>query len=146
MSGFSPEIRREKKAEQNNRCALLGLEVNILEGHHCIPKIRGGSNKIDNCIEVTGENAYCAYGIPVPDVHEILDRLALDCGLYIHPEKLILVTADMMPLKCFRSPQIQSQLVDSDNRQRNYRKNLEQIFEYRFAIPQPIPIHPRLTF
>ena len=146
MSGFSPEIRREKKAEQKGRCALIGLEIDFLEGHHAIPKMRGGSNNKHNCIEVSGEKSYCAYGVPVPDIHEVLDRLAIDFGLYLHPDKLILVTSDLMPSDCFISPQIRSQLVDFDHQQRNYQKNPEQIFAYRSVIPQLIPIHQELIF
>ncbi|MDD4027017.1 MAG: hypothetical protein PHO75_02395 [Candidatus Shapirobacteria bacterium] len=101
--GFSPETRQHQKELQNHRCALLHLEVDILEGHHCIPKIRGGSNNPHNCIELAGEGAYCAYGFPVSDIHEMCDRKALDEGLFLNPDTLEFVPREQMPNDCFRN-------------------------------------------
>lgn len=102
--GFSPEVKRHQIEKQNHRCALLKLEIDILEGHHCMPKCRGGSNNPHNIIEVAGQGAYCAYGVPVEDVHEKLDRLAIDEGLFLHPDTLEFVPRDQMPDDCFRNP------------------------------------------
>ena len=100
MSGFSPEIRHHQKENQHNRCALLNLEVDILEGHHCCPRILNGSNNRHNCIMLAGYGAYSAYGLPVEDIHEKFDRLALDEGLFLHPDSLELVTKDKLPEDC----------------------------------------------
>ena len=104
--GFSPETRQRQIEIQGHRCALLKLEVDILEGHHCMPKIRGGSNDPHNCIELAGYGAYCAYGVPVEDTHEFCDRKALDEDLFLHPDTLEFVTKDKMPPDCFRSGDI----------------------------------------
>ena len=101
--GFSPETRHQQIEKQSHRCALLKLEVDVLEGHHCMPKVRGGSNDPRNCIELAGEKAYCAYGVPVEDVHERCDFKALHEGLFLHPETLEFVTRDQMPEYCFRT-------------------------------------------
>lgn len=103
MSGFSPEIRYHQVEKQSHRCALLKLEVDVLEGHHCMPKVRGGSNNPHNCVEVAGENAYCVYGVPVEDIHEMCDRKALDEGLFLHPDTLEFVPREQMPLDCFKN-------------------------------------------
>ena len=100
---FSKEIRNNQIEVQQGKCAILGIEVDVLEGHHCMPQCRGGSNNKHNCREVAGFNAYSVYGIPVEDVHEELDRLAIDKGLYLHPDTKELVTRDKMPLDCFRN-------------------------------------------
>lgn len=105
---FSKETRHQVIEEQNHRCAVLGLEVDVLEGHHAVPQCRGGSNYKHNCIEVAGFNAYCAYGVPVEDVHERLDRLAIDKGLYLHPDTKEMVTRDKMPEDCFKNPNFAS--------------------------------------
>ena len=103
MSGFSPETRHHQVEKQSHRGALLKLEVDVFEGHHCVPKVRGGSNNSHNCIEVAGENAYCVYGVPVKDIHEICDKKALEEGLYLHPDTLEFVPREQMPPDCFRS-------------------------------------------
>ena len=105
---FSKEVRHQQIEEQNHRCAILGLEVDVLEGHHAVPQCRGGSNSKHNCIEVAGFNAFCAYGIPVEDVHERLDRLAIDQGLYLHPDTKEMVTRDKMPEDCFKNKNLAS--------------------------------------
>ena len=101
--GFSPETRHRQVEIQGHRCALLKLEVDILEGHHCMPRCRGGSNNSHNCLEVAGYGAYCAYGVPVKDVHEMCDKKALEEGLYLHPDTLEFVPREQMPPDCFRS-------------------------------------------
>lgn len=101
--GFSPETRHQQIEKQSHRCALLNLEVDVLEGHHCMPKVRGGSNDPRNCIELAGEKAYCAYGVPVEDVHERCDFKALHEGLFLHPETLEFVTREQMPDYCFKN-------------------------------------------
>lgn len=101
--GFSPETRHNQIEKQSHRCALLNLEVDKLEGHHCMPKIRGGSNNPHNCIELAGDKAYCAYGVPVEDIHEKCDQLALRDGLFLHPDTLEFVPRDQMPLDCFKN-------------------------------------------
>lgn len=103
MSRFSPEIRHNQIDVQGHRCALLKLEVDVLQGHHCVPKCRGGSNNPINCVQLAGENAYCAYGVPVEDVHEICDRKALREDLYLHPLTLEFVPRNEMPVECFRN-------------------------------------------
>jgi len=100
---FSKEVRHQQIEEQNHRCAILGVEVDVLEGHHAVPQCRGGSNIKHNCIEVAGFNAYSVYGIPVDDIHEKLDRLAIDEGVYLHPDTKELVTRDQMPEDCFKN-------------------------------------------
>ena len=101
MSGFSPETRHKQIEIQGHRCALLNIEVDVLDRHHCMPKCRGGSNDPKNCIELAGYNAYSVYGLPVEDIHEYCDRKALREGLYLHPETLSFVTRDEMPEECF---------------------------------------------
>lgn len=106
MSGFSHEIRHHQIASQGHRCALLKLEVDILEGHHCCPRTLNGSNNNHNCIMLAGYGAYSVYGFPVEDIHEKYDRLALDEGLFLHPDTLELVTRDKLPLDCFKDNQM----------------------------------------
>ncbi len=103
MGKFSPEIRRETKARQNNRCALLNLEVTNLEGHHCVPVCLGGSNNAHNCVELAGDRSRTKQGEPVVDVHEVCDRKALNERLFLHPDTLEFVTRDEMPDDCFRN-------------------------------------------
>lgn len=102
MSGFSHEILQEKRVLQNNRCSLLNLEVDVLEGHHALPKALGGSNNKHNCILLAGYHATCAYGVEVPDVHEKNDQKAFKERLFLHPDTLQYVTIDQMPEDCFR--------------------------------------------
>lgn len=104
--GFSPETRHNQIEKQGHRCALLKLEVDFLEGHHCMPKVRGGSNNPHNCISLAGEGAYCAYGVRVEDTHEFCDRKALDEDLFLHPDTLEFVPREQMPLDCFRNGDI----------------------------------------
>lgn len=105
--GFSPETKHRQIEIQQHRCALLKMEVDILEGHHCMPKVRGGSNNPHNCIEVAGQGAYSVYGIPVDDIHEMCDRKALDDGLFLHPDLLEFVPREQMPKDCFREGYIE---------------------------------------
>jgi len=101
---FSKEVLRVKKEECSHRCNLLDVEVDVLEGHHCMPQCRGGSNNPHNCMMLAGYNACSVYGQPVEDVHEKYDRLAIDSGLFLHPDTKELVTADQMPSDCFKGP------------------------------------------
>ena len=103
MSGFSPEVRHHQIDIQGHRCALLDLEVDVLEGHHCVPKCRGGSNNSHNCVELAGTRAYCVYGFPVEDVHERCDMKALCKGVYLNPDTLEFVPRNEMPDDCFRA-------------------------------------------
>lgn len=98
---FSPETRHKQIEKQNHRCALLKLEVDQLQGHHCVPKSLGGSKNPHNCIELAGENSYCVYGFKVEDMHEICDRNAFDRRLFLHPDTLEFVSIDKMPDDCF---------------------------------------------
>lgn len=118
MSGFSPETRHQQIEKQEHRCALLKLEVDVLEGHHCIPKVRGGSNNPHNCVEIAGEGAYCAYGVPVEDVHARCDLLALKGDLFLHPDTLEFVTRDQMPKDCFRN----ENMIDCPEKKRKKHK------------------------
>lgn len=102
--GFSPEVRQHQIEKQSHKCALLKLEVDILEGHHCVPKSKGGSNNPHNCIELAGEGAYSVYGFPVEDVHNRCDLISLTGELYLHPDTLEFVPREQMPDDCFRNP------------------------------------------
>ena len=118
MSGFSPEVRHTQIEVQHHRCALLDLEVDVLEGHHCVPKCRGGSNNSHNCVELAGTRAYCVYGFPVEDVHERCDMKALCKGTYLNPDTLEFVPREQMPEDCFRS----GKSVDRAEIRRNKKK------------------------
>lgn len=99
---FSKEIKHQVIREQNHRCAVLDIEVDVLEGHHAYPVCRGGSNDRHNCIEVAGYNSYSVYGLPVENVHKRLDKLAIEDNIFLHPDTLEFVTRDQMPIDCFR--------------------------------------------
>ena len=107
--GFSPELRHQVIEDNNHRCQILGLQVDKLEGHHALLKSHGGSNHPKNCIMLAGYGAYCAYGVPVEDVHEIADKMGIQHRLYLNPETLEYVTKDELPIECFR-----------DNNRENY--------------------------
>lgn len=103
MSGFSKEICRSQAERQDGRCAILGLQVDVLEGHHALMKRDGGSDDPKNCIMLAGYGAYCAYGVPVEDVHEKADLMGIRNRLYLHPETLTYVNRDELPKECFRN-------------------------------------------
>jgi len=103
MTGFSHELLHEKREATKNHCQIIGQEVNVLEGHHAIPKCMGGSNNSHNCIMLSGYDSYSVYGIKVPDVHEEADQMALKRRLFLHPDTLEYVTIDKMPEDCFRN-------------------------------------------
>ena len=106
MTGFSHELLHEKREATKNHCQILNQEIDIIEGHHCCPKSLNGSNNKHNCVMLAGYGAYSVYGFPVEDIHEKYDRLALDEGLFLHPDTLELVTREKLPLDCFRDNQM----------------------------------------
>lgn len=120
--GFSPETRQRQIEIQGHRCALLGVEVDKLEGHHCVPKVLGGSNNPHNCRELAGNGAYSVYGIPVPDIHEQCDQKALKERLYLHPDTLEFVTRDKMPEDCFRNEHFAEMPDIPKAREKKHRK------------------------
>lgn len=117
--GFSPETRQRQIEIQGHRCALLKLEVDVLEGHHCMPRCRGGSNNPHNIVELAGEKAYCVYGVPVDDIHEFCDRKALYEDLFLHPDTLEFVPRHEMPIDCFKN---QDMSIDKPKKHRKKGK------------------------
>lgn len=120
MSGFSKEVLHQKKEECHNHCSILDVEVNVLEGHHALPKALGGSNNPHNCIMLAGYDAYSVYGLPVPDVHEENDRKAFDQRLFLHPDTLEYVTIDKMPSDCFKTDK--ERTLETLERKQNKKK------------------------
>lgn len=124
MSPFSKEQRHQAIEEQNHKCLILGIEVDVLEGHHAVPQCKGGSNHRINLEEVAGFNAYSVYGVPVEDVHEKLDRLAIDKGIYLHPITKEYVSRDQMPSECFRSGNFaEMPKIRKSNKEKKHKKH-----------------------
>jgi len=90
---FSKEIKRRVRQEQDNKCAVTGISGE-LEIHHRVPQCRNGSDRIENAVGLLGERSG-------NDIHEKYDRLALDQGLFLHPDGR-LVTRGEMPEECFK--------------------------------------------
>ena len=91
---FSKEIKRRVRQEQDNKCAVTGIS-GALEIHHRVPQCRIGSDRIENAVGLLGERSG-------NDIHEKYDRLALDQGLFLHPDGR-LVTRSEMPPECFKN-------------------------------------------
>jgi len=91
---FSKEIKRRVRQEQDNKCAVTGIS-GALEIHHRVPQCRNGSDRIENAVGLLGERSG-------NDIHEKYDRLALDQGLFLHPDGR-LVTRSEMPQECFKN-------------------------------------------
>lgn len=82
--GFSDNTKQAAREQQHGICPVCGNKLcthKHVEGHHKLPKSRGGNNSLDNCVMVGGD----VRGL---DCHEKLDRNALDRGLiFISPEQ-----------------------------------------------------------
>jgi len=91
---FSKEVKKQVREEQDNTCAVTGKRGK-LEIHHRVPQCKGGSDRIENAVGLLGERSG-------NDIHEKYDRLALDQGLFLHPDGR-LVTRSEMPLECFKN-------------------------------------------
>ena len=91
---FSKEIKKQVREEQGGKCAVTGISGE-LEIHHRVPQCRNGSDRIENAVGLLGERSG-------NDIHEKYDRLALDQGLFLHPDGR-LVTRSEMPPECFKN-------------------------------------------
>ena len=91
---FSKEIKKQVREEQGGKCAVTGIS-GALEIHHRVPQCRNGSDRIENAVGLLGERSG-------NDIHEKYDRLALDQGLFLHPDGR-LVTRSEMPPECFKN-------------------------------------------
>lgn len=99
---FSKEVKREIREEQEGICAVSHQRVDLLEIHHRYPQCKGGSDKKINGVGLAGENCYTVYGILSEDVHEYLDREALQHNRYLHPDGRM-VSKEELPVECFKN-------------------------------------------
>lgn len=78
--GFSNEIKKKAVDQQRGICPVCGDKLSgKCEGHHRLPKSRGGNNSLENCVIVHGSKGR--------DCHNILDIEALEKGLiFLSPE------------------------------------------------------------
>ena len=84
---FSRATRDEAFHKQGCICPVCNSASHRRwEGHHCLPRVLGGNDSLNNCVMVGGDRNR--------DCHEILDRKALDIGQIFVPE-----TGGFIPIK-----------------------------------------------
>lgn len=78
LFGFKPAVKQEALEKQHGICPVCGEKLSgKCEGHHALPKSRGGNNSVENCLIVHGSKGR--------DCHEAKDQEALKEGLIFIP-------------------------------------------------------------
>lgn len=113
--GFKPAVKQEALEKQHGICPVCGEKLSgKCEGHHALPKSRGGNNSVENCVILHGSKGR--------DCHEEKDIEALKEGLIFIPPSGPVVPISEVP-DSLKSPSFNRKMGNIFKHQAKHHKH-----------------------